>query len=61
MVTQKPQEHSLTELPAEPSAKPGCPACLSIVVSRDNARSKHDYSAVSDSNVRLRRHHEDDH
>lgn len=61
MVTQKPQGYNLTELPAEPSAKPGCPACLSIVVSRENARSKGDFSTVSDRNVKLRRHHEDAH
>lgn len=61
METQKPQGYNLTELPAEPSAKPGCSACLSIVVARENARSRGDYSGVSDQNVELRQHHADAH
>ncbi len=54
--TQKRQGCGLTELPAEPKAVPGCGACLVIGVSRENARSRRDYSAVSDANVKLRRH-----
>lgn len=46
-----------TELPPEPSAKPGCADCLSIVVARENARSAGNYSGVSDCNVKLRQHH----
>ncbi|TXS41336.1 hypothetical protein EAO75_41945 [Streptomyces sp. uw30] len=57
METLEPQDHGLTELPAEPSAAPGCAACLPLVVARQNARSSGDYSAVSDVNVELRRHH----
>jgi hypothetical protein len=56
MVTQKPQAYNLSELPAEPSAKPGCSVCLPIVVARENARSRGDYSGVSDRNVELRQH-----
>ncbi|GAA3068946.1 hypothetical protein GCM10010448_60200 [Streptomyces glomeratus] len=51
----------LTELPREPSAVPGCPTCLSHSVARENARSTGDYSAVSDSNVRLREHQAEAH
>ncbi|TQE31032.1 hypothetical protein Sipo8835_22625 [Streptomyces ipomoeae] len=61
MLTQKPQDYSLSEPSTEPSAKVGCSTCLSLVVARRNARSKGDYSAVSDRNVELRRHHEDAH
>lgn len=61
MVTQKPRGYNLTELPAEPSAKPGCSVCLSIVVARQNARSGGNYSAVSDCNVELRRHQAEAH
>jgi len=46
----------LTELPGEPSAVPGCTDCLSLSVARENARSAGDSSAVSDANVRIRRH-----
>lgn len=56
METQKPQDYHLTELPAEPSAAPGCAACLSLVLARQNARSNGDYSGVSDRNVQLREH-----
>ncbi|AXG78192.1 hypothetical protein DVK44_11270 [Streptomyces paludis] len=54
-------ETYLTELPREPSAVPGCSTCLSLSVSRGNARSVGDYSGVSDSNVRLRQHQRDEH
>lgn len=56
METRKPQGYGLTELPAEPSAVPGCAACLPLAVARQNARSTGDYSAVSDVNVELRKH-----
>lgn len=58
MKTQQPQRYGLTELPAEPSAVPGCSHCLSCVVARENARSRGDCSAVSDRNVELRQHRE---
>lgn len=61
MRVQNPQDHTLSELPTEPSAKAGCSTCLSLVVARRNARSEGDHSAVSDRNVELRRHHEDAH
>lgn len=59
--TQKPQNCGLTELPPEPRAVAGCDTCLGMCVRRDNARSRQDYSAVSDANVELRRHHEEAH
>lgn len=59
--TQKPQGYVLTEPPAEPKAVPGCGTCLSFCVSRDNARSTGDYSAVSDANVKLRQHQAEAH
>ncbi|MFI7408127.1 hypothetical protein ACIBU0_05575 [Streptomyces sp. NPDC049627] len=58
---QKPQDYHLTELPAEPPTTPGCSSCLSLSVSRENARSRGDYSAVSDANVELRQHHAEAH
>ncbi|MGW0706680.1 hypothetical protein ACWD4G_12090 [Streptomyces sp. NPDC002643] len=62
MATQNSQDHSLSEPPpTEPSAKPGCADCMSLAVARQNARSEYDYSAVSDCNVLLRRHHEEMH
>ncbi|MEU9286968.1 hypothetical protein AB0D57_20215 [Streptomyces sp. NPDC048275] len=61
METQKPQDYRLTELPVEPAAVPGCAFCLSLVVARQNARSKSDYSGVSDCNVELREHHAEAH
>lgn len=51
----------LTEQPREPSAIPGCSACLSFSITRENARSRGDFSAVSDSNVRLRKHQAEAH
>ncbi|EKX66620.1 hypothetical protein STRIP9103_04058 [Streptomyces ipomoeae 91-03] len=51
----------MTELPPEPRAVPGCDICLGMCVRRDNARSRRDYSAASDVNVELRRHHEEAH
>lgn len=51
----------LNELPHEPSTVPGCSDCLSLSVARENARSVGDYSAVSDSNVKLRQHQRDKH
>ncbi|GGZ70884.1 hypothetical protein [Streptomyces bluensis] len=60
-MSQKPQGYHLTELPAEPSAVPGCAKCLSLVNARQNARSTGDYSAVSDCNVGLREHHAEAH
>jgi hypothetical protein len=50
-----------SEPPNEPSAKPSCPDCLSLSVARDNARSTGDYSAVSDANVRMRKHQTEAH
>ncbi|MBT2674668.1 hypothetical protein J7E95_28440 [Streptomyces sp. ISL-14] len=47
--------------PREPSPKPGCFDCLSLSVSRENARSKRDYSAVSDANVLMRQHQAEAH
>lgn len=61
METQKPQDYGLTELPTEASAVPGCAGCLSLVLARQNARSRGDYSAVSDVNVELRMHHAETH
>ena len=61
MVTQKPQGYNLTEPPVEPSAKPGCSACLSIVVARQNVRSWSDSSGVTDRNVELLEHHAEAH
>lgn len=51
----------LTELPPEPSTEPGCTACLSLSVARENARSTGSYSAVSDCNVKLRQHQAEAH
>lgn len=61
METLKPQDYALTELPTEPSAVPGCAACLPLAVARQNARSTGDYSAVSDANVELRQHRTEAH
>ncbi|SCD97491.1 hypothetical protein GA0115241_1085234 [Streptomyces sp. DpondAA-D4] len=47
---------SLLEGLSEPSPEPGCRACLSLSVSRENARSTGNHSGVSDCDVRLRRH-----
>ncbi|MFG3123477.1 hypothetical protein ACGFYO_15885 [Streptomyces sp. NPDC048201] len=55
------RECDLVEFPSEPSAIPGCSGCLGICVARANARSRGDYSAVSDANVRLRRHQAERH
>ncbi|AWL38822.1 hypothetical protein B9S64_12400 [Streptomyces sp. SM18] len=52
---------SLLEGAGEPSPQPGCRACLSLSVSRENARSTGNYSGVSDCNVRLRRHQAEAH
>lgn len=60
-MSQKPQDYHLTELLAEPSAVPGCSGCLSLSVSRENARSRGDYSGVSDVNVELRQHQAEGH
>ncbi|MFD8914471.1 hypothetical protein [Streptomyces sp. NPDC059575] len=54
--TETPKEYGLTELPPEPKPFPGCKVCLGFSVRRENARSRGDYSAVSDANVVLRRH-----
>ncbi|AZQ35867.1 hypothetical protein EJ357_22235 [Streptomyces cyaneochromogenes] len=59
--TQKAQGYVLTDFPAEPKAAPGCSGCLGICVSRENARSRGDYSAVSDANVKLRQHQSEAH
>lgn len=61
METQKPQGYRLAELPAEPSAIPGCVVCLSFVNARRNACSAADYSAVSDQHVKLREHQAEAH
>ncbi|MFJ7272547.1 hypothetical protein ACIQV3_38955 [Streptomyces sp. NPDC099050] len=48
--------------PADPPrAVPGCPACLSLAVQRENAGSALDYSGVTDANIRLRAHQAEDH
>lgn len=60
-MAQEPQGYHLTEPPAEPSAVPGCSGCLSLSVTRENARSRGDYSAVSDANVALRHHRAEAH
>ena len=60
-MAKKPQDYHLAEPPAEPSAEPGCSDCLSLSVTRENARSRGDYSAVSDANVALRQHREEAH
>lgn len=60
-ITQKPQGYRLTELRPEPQPVQGCGECLSICVRRKNARSRSDYSAVSDANVELRQHHAESH
>jgi hypothetical protein len=57
----RPQGYVLMEPPSEPKTVPGCNTCLSICVSRRNARSRGDYSAVSDANVALRRHQSEVH
>lgn len=59
--TQKPQDYGLTELPPEPRAVSGCSTCLEISVRRKNSRSRSDYRAVSDANVKLRQHHAEAH
>ncbi|GHJ37309.1 hypothetical protein Sm713_29180 [Streptomyces sp. TS71-3] len=56
-----PKEYCLTERPPEPKAVPGCGACLGICARRQNARSRGDYSAVSDTNVALKRHQDQAH
>ncbi|MEU4151953.1 hypothetical protein [Streptomyces sp. NPDC026659] len=58
---QKPQAYRLTDPTVEPSAVPGCSECLSLSLNRQNARSRGDYSAVSDANVMLRRHQAEAH
>lgn len=60
-MSRMPQDYHLTDLPAEPSAVPNCSGCLSLSVSRENARSRGDYSAVSDANVQLRQHQAEAH
>lgn len=54
-------EETTSALPGELSPKPGCSGCLSLSVARDNARSRMDYGAVSDSNVRMPRHQAETH
>jgi hypothetical protein len=54
-------EFGPARLSAEPRAASGCGPCLSISTRRLNARSRGDYSAVSDANVELRRHQADAH
>lgn len=61
MDTHQPRDYGLPELPTDPSAVPGCSHCLSFSVSRENARSRGDYSAVSDANVELRQHQTEAH
>ncbi|WP_416970512.1 hypothetical protein [Streptomyces sp. 4F14] len=51
-MSYEPQKYPLPE----PSPVPGCAECLSLGTARRNARSTHDYSAVTDANVLLRRH-----
>ncbi len=58
---QKPQGYRLTELPPEPKTVPGCMECREIGVRRESARSRGDFSSVSDANVELRQHHEGKH
>lgn len=59
--TRQPQGYGLNELPPEPRAVPGCSVCLDICVRRKNSRSRGDYSAISDANVKLRQHHAEAH
>lgn len=54
--TETPKEYGLTELPPEPKPVPSCKICLGFSVRRGNARSRGDYSGVSDANVEMRRH-----
>jgi hypothetical protein len=61
METQQPQDYGLAEPPYEPPAVPGCAACLALAVARQNARSRGDYSGVSDRNVELRGHRAEAH
>jgi hypothetical protein len=61
METQKHRHCGLTALPTGPSVVPGCAACLSLVVARQDARSSGDFSAAADRNVELRRHQAEDH
>ncbi len=45
----------------EPDPVAGCRECLSIAVTRANARSVGDYSKASDANVVLRTHLREEH
>lgn len=59
--TQQPQSYRLSEILVEPKTVPGCGACLGMCVRRENARSRGDYSAVTDANVGLRQHQAEAH
>ncbi|WP_078887070.1 hypothetical protein [Streptomyces rimosus] len=60
MTTSRTGPELPVELPlvqeSEPSARPGCKACLGISTRRKNRRSTGDHSGVSDANVEMRRH-----
>jgi hypothetical protein len=51
----------LTAPSQEPAPVGGCRQCLSIAVTRTNARSVGDYSKATDANVVLRTHLREDH
>jgi hypothetical protein len=55
MVARRQKGSTLWPQP-EPAPVPGCSECLGFAVRRQNARSVADHSAVTDANVRLRRH-----
>ncbi len=52
---------NLTLPPEEPEPVASCRECLSIAVTRANARSVGDYSKASDANVVLRTHLREQH
>ncbi|TGB07524.1 hypothetical protein E2651_21505 [Streptomyces sp. MZ04] len=61
-MTQKQQTYSgLKELPPEPRAVPGCRRCRGLCNHRENLRSVGNFSGVTDTNVGLRQHHQDEH
>ncbi|WP_432157339.1 hypothetical protein [Streptomyces sp. bgisy153] len=44
-----------------PIPSPGCETCAGLAARRDEARARHDASAVTDANVLIRRHQEQAH
>ncbi|MFI2432563.1 hypothetical protein [Streptomyces sp. NPDC018693] len=49
------------DLGRPPAPVPGCGTCTDLAGRRDQARARHDASAVTDANVLLRRHQEHEH